>query len=79
MQISNYTMKILEPLSGYVITQSYDVNIEERIFSKKLYLGVNDSEDNWKEITDEEADMLKKKQEALTLEMEKKYKDDLSE
>lgn len=78
MEISNITVKFIVPSSGHTLTQSEDVKVEERIFSKKVWLGVNDSEKNWKEITDEEAEVLLKEQEALALEMEKKYKDDLS-
>lgn len=29
-------------------------------FSKEIYLGINDSADNWREITDTEADEIKK-------------------
>lgn len=79
MEISNFTVKMIVPTSGHTLTQAEDVKLEERIFSKKVWLGVNDSEKNWKEITDEEAEGLKKELEALTLEMEKKYKDDISE
>ena len=79
MEISNITVKFIVPQSGHTLTQSEDVKIEERIFSKKVWLGVNDSEKNWKEITDEEAEVLMKEQEALALEMEKKNKDDISE
>ena len=78
MEISNITVKFIVPTSGHTLTQSEDVKVEERIFSKKVWLGVNDSEKNWKEITNEEADVLMKEQEALALEVEKKYKDDLS-
>lgn len=28
------------------------------VFSKKVYLGCNDAEENWREITDEEAENL---------------------
>lgn len=78
MEISNITVKFIVPASGHTLTQSEDVKIEDRIFSKKVWLGVNDSENNWKEITDEEAEVLMKEQEALALEMEKKYRDDIS-
>lgn len=79
MEISNITVKFIVPSSGHTLTQSEDVKVEERIFSKKVWLGVNDSEKNWKEITDEEAEVLMKEQEALALEVEKKNKDDISE
>lgn len=78
MEISNITVKFIVPASGHTLTQSEDVKIEDRIFSKKVWLGINDSENNWKEITDEEAEVLMKEQEALALEMEKKYRDDIS-
>lgn len=34
------------------------------VFSKKIYLGCNDSEENWREITDEEATALQTAKEA---------------
>ena len=51
MEISKITVKFIVPQSGHTLTQSEDVKVEERIFSKKVWLGVNDSEKNWKEIT----------------------------
>ena len=52
-------LTILKPKEGFVITQSNDVSLSERIFSTELYLGVTDSIDNWKEISIEEANTLK--------------------
>ena len=72
MTITDYTMRILEPSSGLVLTQSNDVDILERILTDKLYLGVNDSPDNWKEITNTEADEIRQKQEELAKELEEK-------
>lgn len=46
-------MIILEPKEGW-ITQNREVPLEERVFSKKVYLAINDSEDNWTEITEEQ-------------------------
>lgn len=41
---------------GYTFTQSdNNINIEDRILSKILYLGINDTPDNYIEIPDEEA------------------------
>ena len=34
-----------------------------KFFSKNVYLGCNDSPDNWREITDEEAEKLKEAEE----------------
>lgn len=67
---SNYTVIILQPSEGYTLTQSADVEIEERILSKKVFLAVNDTPDNWKEITDEEAENIRIQQEELSKEKE---------
>lgn len=52
-------LTILRPKEGFVITQSTDISIQDRVFSTELYLGVTDSIDNWKEISIEEANALK--------------------
>lgn len=63
MKQSNYTVIVLEPSEGHTLTQSEDIEIENRILSKKVFLAVNDSPSNWKEITDLEADEIRAKQE----------------
>lgn len=68
MKNSSYTVQIIEPNDGYTLTQSADVEVKDRIFSKKVYLAVNDSASNWKEITDAEADALREQQEILAKE-----------
>ena len=50
---SNYTVHIVEPTNGW-LTQAQELEIQDRVFSKKIFLAVNDSIDNWKEITEEE-------------------------
>ena len=70
MKHSNYTVQIIEPNEGFTLTQSADVDVKARIFSKKIYLAVNDSPDNWKEITDAEAEELQAEQERLFKEEE---------
>lgn len=67
---SNYTVIILQPSEGYTLTQSGNVEISERILSKKVFLAINDSPDNWKEITDEEAENIRIQQEELSKEKE---------
>ena len=54
MKNSSVTVQIIEPDDDMWLTQVEDVEILTRIFSKKIYLAVNDSEDNWREITQEE-------------------------
>ena len=68
MKTSNYTVQIIEPNDGFTLTQSADVELRDRIFSKKVYLAVNDKASNWKEITDAEADKLREEQEILARE-----------
>ena len=73
MKKSNYTVQIIEPSEGYTLTQSADVEVRERILSKKIFLAVNDSPDNWKEITDVEADEIRVEQDRLAEEERKKH------
>ena len=55
MKNSDFTVHVIEPDEGNWLTQANDeIPIQERIFSKICYLAVNDSADNWKEITPEE-------------------------
>ena len=53
-------LRILEPREGYTLTQVEEVELTARIFSKKIYLAVTDSPENYKEITDEQVEMLEK-------------------
>ena len=46
-------LRILTPSMGHWITQRASVPITDRIISNRLYLGKNDSVDNWYEITEE--------------------------
>lgn len=70
---SNYTVIILQPSEGYTLTQSKDVEVQDRILSKKIFLAVNDSPDNYKEITDKEADEIRAEQDRLAEEERKKH------
>lgn len=65
MKQSNYTVTIIEPSEGYTLTQSNEVDVVDRILSKKVYLAITDSPSNWKEITDQEADAIRSEQERL--------------
>lgn len=56
------TLRILEADEGHVLTQATDVEPQNRVYSAKIYLAVNDSPENWMEITQEQAD--KEKEEA---------------
>lgn len=56
---------VLIPREGFKLTQAKDVPLEQRVFSEKVFLAVNDSPDNWMEIADEEAQVIIKQQEEL--------------
>lgn len=58
-------MRILEATEGNFLTQSKDVPVQGRILTYKVYLAVNDSPDNWKEISEEEAERYKEELRAL--------------
>lgn len=58
MKESTYITRVLVPEEGHYITQAGEVADEERIFSKEVFLAINDSPANWKEITEEEADNI---------------------
>lgn len=65
MKQTAYTVQVIQPSDGHILTQSADIDLKDRIFSEKIFLGINDSIDNWKEITIKEADDLKQKQRDL--------------
>ena len=48
MKQGSVTIQVLEADEGKILTNG-------EIFSTVVYLGVNDSSENWKEITEEEA------------------------
>lgn len=55
MKTSNLIINVIQAEEGKYLTQAEEVNIEERIITNdKVYLAVNDSADNWREITEEE-------------------------
>lgn len=59
MEATSISTTVLVASDGYKLTQSADVDILKRSISKKVYLASTDSADNWKEITDEEAEEYK--------------------
>ena len=52
MKNSSYTMVVIEPEteSNYLTQKDSNISINDRIYSKKIYLAVNDSSDNYIEI-----------------------------
>ena len=62
MEQTTYTTRVLTPSNGYKLTQANDVEITNRIISDKVFLAATDAPENWKEITDAEAEEIKKPQ-----------------
>lgn len=52
-------MRTLEATEGNMLTQSEDVPVQNRVFTSKVYLAVNDYPYNWKEISMEEVERYK--------------------
>lgn len=59
-------MRKITPKAGYVLTQRDEATpLEQRVFAKEVFLAVNDSIDNWKDILESEAEVLKEQQRVL--------------
>ena len=56
---------VLTAESGYVLTQSADVDIKERIVASRVALSKYSTVDDWKEITTDEGDRIIAEQNAL--------------
>lgn len=65
MKQSTYTVQVIQPTDGHILTQSSDIDLKDRIFSEKIFLGINDKIDNWKEISIKESEDLKLQQKEL--------------
>lgn len=59
---STYTTRVLTASEGCFLTQANLESAENAILSTEVYLAVNDSPENWKEITEEEAQIIIEKQ-----------------
>ena len=64
-KVKQVNVRILKPNAGCLLTQSADVELQNRVFSEEIWLASNDSPDNWEDISIEEADRIKKQQEEL--------------
>lgn len=64
-KVKQVNVSILKPNEGCVLTQSADVELQNRVFSEEIWLAATDSPENWKDITIEEAEAIKKQQEEL--------------
>ena len=71
MKIENYTTIILTAEEGYYLTQSFEVDLRDRIISTKVALGITSTKDDWKEISIQEGDQILEDQKKLMEEEEK--------
>lgn len=55
MKMTTIELRKLTAAKGKTLTNG-------EAFGKEIYLGVNDSPENWNEITDEEAELLQKEE-----------------
>lgn len=63
MTSENYSSVIIKAKEGFYLTEKDDsIDILNRTIATAIALGTNDNADNYKEITAEEADELKKLQ-----------------
>lgn len=60
MTTGTYTVTVLTASDGHKLTQAdTTLSADKRTLASKIFLAVNDSADNWTEITDEEAETIK--------------------
>ena len=64
-KVKQVNVSILKPNAGCLLTQSADVELQNRVFSEEIWLAATDSPENWKDISIEEAEALKRQQEEL--------------
>lgn len=64
-KVKQVNVRILKPNAGCLLTQSADVELQNRVFSEEIWLASTDSADNWKDISIEDAEKIKKQQEEL--------------
>lgn len=50
METTNYTMVVIKPDTDKWLTQKENVEIQNRMFTKEIYLAATDSADNYIEI-----------------------------
>lgn len=64
-KVKQVNVRILKPNAGCLLTQSADIELQNRVFSEELWLASTDSPNNWKDIPLADAESLKKQQEEI--------------
>ena len=63
MKQNEFKTIVIAAEDGKYLTQSSEVELSERVVASTIALGKYDNVDNWKEITKEEGDEIRKQQE----------------
>ena len=66
-------MEKITAKEGMWLTQSGDINDEERVFTDSVYLAVNDSREIWRDATDQEKQEWEERMNAIIEEEEEEY------
>lgn len=77
MTTDTYTTQVIKADEGYILTNSSDIDIKQRVFGSIIYLAKTDSADNYKEITIEEANKLKEEQRIAIEEEDERIKNEM--
>ena len=66
-------MEKLIAKEGMWLTQSGDINDNERVFTDSVFLAVNDSRERWRDATQAEKDAWEERMNAIIEEEEEEY------
>lgn len=66
-------MEKITAKEGMWLTQSGDINDNERVFTDSVFLAVNDSKDRWRDATDQEKQEWEARMDAIIEEEEQAY------
>jgi len=66
-------MEKIQAKEGMWLTQSGDINDEERVFTDSVFLAVNDSRERWRDATDQEKTEWEQRMDAIIEEEEMNY------
>ena len=65
MKQENYITRVLVADDNHHLTHAADVDIMDRVITDKVFLSVNDAPENWREISDEEAQLIIAEQQTI--------------
>ena len=66
-------MEKIQAKEGMWLTQSGDINDNERVFTDSVFLAVNDSRERWRDATDQEKQEWEQRMDAIIEEEEMNY------